>query len=283
MSYKMIEIDGDNAEDFSDYIDIDMQEQLDREFFRGIGAVDDSDSPVGAMVFELLDSESDEDTKSRIRLLKADSEDIENVILTEYKSKIEEEDVTESCFESSDKTMSDFLESNGFSMKVSEAMDIVLTVKDVKAVPLFAKERNFPPYIMSLSEVSAIQFRTFVKECLFKGHKGLLEDLAYISKSWFDQDLSSCIVTDGKVNGALLIKKAPSGLLFTMLFAAFGADSQQNLALLMGYSARKAIEDYPEDTKVVIRRHNVMVQKLAGKLFAGSKGEDVFMGKRSEE
>ena len=63
MSYKVVEIDSDNVEEYSKFIDQDLQEQLDREFFRGIGAVDDTDTPVGAMVYELLDYDSDEDTK----------------------------------------------------------------------------------------------------------------------------------------------------------------------------------------------------------------------------
>ena len=283
MSYKMIEIDSDNAEEFSDFIDEDLREELEREFFRGIGAMDEAGTPVGAMVYELKDLESEEDTKSRIRFLKAQNEEIENEILTEYAEAVRDEEVMESFFESPDRSMSEYLSANGFSTAVTEGLDIVITVDQIKNIPAILKGRSIPPYIMSLSEISALQFRTFVKECLFKGQKGLMEDLAYIPKSWFEQDLSACVVTDDKVNGALLINKSPSGNLYILLFTAFGADFQQNLALMMGYSAKKAMELYPEDTKIVIRRHDVKVKKLTGKLFATAKGAAVYSGTRKEE
>ena len=61
-----------------------------------------------------------------------------------------------------------------------------------------------------------------------------------------------------------------------------GPDYQKNLSLMMVYSARKILELYNDDTKIVIRRHNDMVKKLTDKLFAGNKGDTVLCGSRKE-
>ena len=282
MSYSLIEINGDNAEDFSDYIDIDMQEELDRVFFKGVGATDESGAPAGALVYELKNSESEEDTTSRIRLLKAKNEDVENELLTEYASVIRDDEVVESFYESSDESMSHYLESNGFSLRMSEALDVAIPIEDIKKISQLIKGRRFPAFIQSLSDVTVLQFRSFIKECLVKGRKGLMDDLAYIPKNWFESDVSACVVTDDKVNGVLLIKKAPSGTMFAVLFTAFGPDYQQNLGLMMAYSAQKITELYPDDATVVIRRHSPMVKKLTDKFFPSRKGEDVYSGNRAE-
>ena len=281
MNYE--EITKDDAENYSEYIDPDMAENLDRAFFRSIGATDDNDVPVGAIVYELKNSESEFDTKSRIRSLKADSEDVKNNLLEQYKSEIEEEEVEESFYESEDEVMSKKLEENGFSLEVAESLDVVLSLEDVKHLSESVKLKKLPSFITSLSETTILQYRQFTKKCLFNGKRGLLDDLAYLPKNWFEQDVSACAIEDDNITGVLLIKKAPSGKLFTLLYTAFGPDFQKTLALMMAYSAQKIVELYPEaDTKVVIRRHNEMVKKLTDKFFASCKGNMVYMGNRKE-
>ena len=283
MNYRLIEVDSENAEEFSPFLDDDMKEQLEREFFRGIGAVGEEGSPQGVIVYELKNYSSEKDTTSRIRHLSAAEDAAEAAILNEYASRIREDQVIESYYESPDQSMAHFLESNGFSMQVSEALDLVVKTEEIQRIPQILKGKKIPPYIKSISEITILQYRSFVKECLFKGYTGLMDDLAYIPKNWFETDVSACVVTDEKVKGCLLIKKSPSGLLFTMLFTAFGPDYRKNLGLMMAYSAQKIVELYAEDARVVIRRHNPMVRRLTDKFFAGNKGEEVYSGSRSEK
>ena len=101
---EVVHITESNADDFSAYIDEDMLDNLDRTFFRAIGALDDDGSPVGAMVFELKDSESEDDTKSRIRAMKVENDDVRDIIMSEYKSMVNEEEVVESFYEMPDDT-----------------------------------------------------------------------------------------------------------------------------------------------------------------------------------
>jgi hypothetical protein len=234
------------------------------------------------MVYELKDSESESHTKSRILILNAESEEVKNDLLTGYANVVEGEEVCESFYESPDKDLSRYLSTNGFSLQMNEGLDIAVTIEDIKKIFLLLKVKKMPRQIMSLSDISLMQYRSFVKECLFNGRRGLLDDLAYIPKAWFEQEISSCAVEDEKVRGVLLLKKAPSGLIFVNLFTAFGPDYQQNLGFMMAHTAQKIVEMYPDDTRVIIRRHNTMVKRLTDRFFAGNKGDEVFCGEREE-
>ena len=277
-----IEIDEDNAEDFSDYIDEDMIDNMDRTFFRGIGVADDDDMPLGALVFELINSESEEDTLSRIHSFKVENDEAKELILSEYEKLISEEDVAESFYELADEEMAMLLKDSGFSFDTSESADIVVNMSDIRRVAESVKSSRLPSFIGSLSAISIFQYRSCIKNCLFKGRYGLLEDLAYLPKNWFEQNVSACSLSDKAVDGVLLLKKAPSGMLSVLLYTAFGPDFQKSLALMMIYTARKILELYPDDTKLLICRHNDMVKKLTDKVFANSRGETVYKGKRKE-
>jgi hypothetical protein len=276
-----IEITCDNAEDFSAFIDEDMQENLDRVFFRGLGAVDDAGQTVGALVYELKDSESEDDTRSRIRVLSG-SDEVKEELMTRYTEDVSDEDVIESFYESSDEVMSKTLESDGFSFAQSEALDLPVTMESIQKIANMLKVNKMPDFIKPLSEVSILQYRSFIKNCLFKGNRGLVDDLAYLPKNWFEMDVSSCALDKDEVNAVLLLKRAPSGVLYVLLYTAFGPDAKKNLSFLIANTAQKLLENYPPETKIIIRRHNEMVTKLTAKLFAGVKGETVFSGSRNE-
>ena len=65
-----------------------------------------------------------------------------------------------------------------------------------------------------------------------------------------------------------------------VLFHASGPDSKIDLLSMIAFSARRAVENYPSDTRIVIRRHNAMVKALAAKLFAGRTGREAISGCR---
>ncbi len=278
---EFVEISADNAEEFEGYIDEDLAEDLDRAFFKGIGAVDGG-TPAGALVYELINSESEEDTKSRIRLLAGRDDEVKKELLKQYSEAVSEDEVTESFYEFSDEALAKDLSENGFSKEETESLDLVVTVADIKKLAAMFKNQKTPAYIQSISDTSVLQFRTFIKNCLFKGTKGIVEDLAYLPKTWYETEASACVITDDEVTGAMLLRKSPSGVLIPELYTAYGPDYQKNLALLLSACVLKVSELYPDDTKVVIRRHNDNVSKLTGKLFAGRKGDMVFCGTRAE-
>ena len=63
---------------------------------------------------------------------------------------------------------------------------------------------------------------------------------------------------------------------------ALEPDARVNLIYMIRYAINMAVEKYPEDTRVVLRRHNEMTRALVEKLFPGKKGETVLAGERRE-
>ena len=279
----LVEISADNAEEYRGFIDEDMIENLDRAFFRGLGVEDDEGEPAGALVFEIKNSESEEDTRSRIRLLNVSDEAVKGQQMEGYSEAVSEEEVVESFYESADESLPSELISQGFTKEESESQDLSVTVADVKKIAGMFKAIKTPSYITGLSDMSTKQFRSFVKNCLFNGKRGLLEDLAYLPKTWFEEEISSCALTDDELTGVLLFRQLPSGSLHAVLYTAFGPDFQRNLSLLLARTIQKVVELYPDDTVIVVRRHNDTVKKLMDKLFAGRAGARIYSGSRAEK
>ena len=280
---ELIEITEENADGFKDYLDPDIISELGRVFFRGLGAISSDETPVGALVYELINSENEEDTKSRIHRLKAADDTARDFLIAEYKMAVRDDEVIESFYETYDSDMVKALSAYGFSSESMESPDLHLTIEDVKRLDELRQGKKLPDYIQPLSKMTLLQYRAFVKNCFFNGHKGLVEDLAYIPMGWFDADISSCSFVDDKVDGMLLLRKMPEGNSVVMLFTAFGMDYQKNLGFLMIHSAQRIVEDCPADTKVIIRRHNDMVRRLTDRFFGNLKGDEVFYGSRQEE
>ena len=167
---------------------------------------------------------------------------------------------------------------DGFDISTGEGRDLVAKVADLR--PFTERKRKLSNKVKALDEILAIRFMQGITNCLFHGHKGLMEDLEYIDKSWFDEKISCCVITDGMVNGMLLIHRFPSGDLMPVLFTAMGPDSNKDLVRMFCYSCEKAVELYPEDTRILLRRYNDSVITLAKKLFEGRSGEKVVSGER---
>ena len=279
---EFVEITEENADEFSGFVDTDVSCNLGRCFFFGIGVVGDDDNPVGALVYELINYDSDEDTTSRIHSFAASDEEAAESLMAAYGEAVNAKDVTLSYYEMGDENADRYLGSRGFTSGRGESPDIVVTVGELKKMADLLSGKKLPPYVQSVSKISLMQYRSFLKTCLIKERFGILEDLGYLPMSWFERDVSSCSMADDKVDGVLLIRRLPSQTLEPCLFAAFGIDYQKNLGIIMLSSVQKVVEQYPEDTKVVIRRHNKNVKNLTDKFFPGKKGEEVYIGKRAE-
>ncbi len=278
---KIIEVTKSNAKEFEDFLGQDLVVDMSRNFYRGLAAVDDSGACHGTLVYELLDVDSDEDTKSRIRLLIGDDDEVKGQLQEEYRNTVTEDDVAKSFFETSESEVASFFEKLGFSNTSTESRELTFTVSELEKIPINRKAK-IPDYIQSLTEVSVIQYRNFVKRVIIKGHKGAVEDLAYLPINWFDRESSSCSVSDDKIDGLLLVRKTPSGELHPQLYTAFGPDYVKNLGFMLVNTVNYVLENYPRDAKVVIYRRNKEILTLTHKLLAGYKGEEVFMGIRDE-
>lgn len=280
---KFVEITEENTDDFSDLIDMDVICDIDRSFFFGIGVFDDDNIPRGALVYELLNYDSDEDTIGRIHTLAANDDEIFGLLMSNYEEAVDEKEIVKSVFLTDDKGKADYLGSCGFSFDFKESPDIVFTVGDIERVAAMLSGKKLPPYIKSMSDVSLKQYRDFIKHCLAKGRFGLLEDLGYLPMSWFERDFSSCSTADDKMDGGLLVRRLPSNTLEPCVFSAFGIDYQKNLGIMTISTAKKVFENYPADNKIIIHRHNDSVRKLTDKLLPDIRGKDVYICTRIEK
>ena len=276
----IIESTKENADDFSELLSPDLAEDMKRQFYRGYGAVDESGGVHGAIIYELFGVDLGGDVTSRIRLLEGDSQDTRDELKKAYTDGVAEKSISQSYYETPDVVMADDLVSIGFSKKEGEGRELVITLADVAKIPIDTGVK-LPSYIVSLGDVSVIQYRNFVKKAILKGTKGSVDDLAYLSRNWFEKDVSSCSVTDSKIDGVFLFRKTPSGVLQAKLYVAYGPEYVRNLGYMMVKTIQSGLEHYPPDTKISIERHSKEVVAMTKRLLAASKGEDVFLGSKN--
>ncbi len=282
------ELHESNIHKYKEIVGKDRAEDISRYFFRGIACFDDPDddseeSLKAAMIWELKSAESDEDTASEITWVYDAEPGSLEAALDEYSKRVRDEDVRRSFFELTDigNNEKDVLSLSGFNLSSAESRDLRICLKEFGE--LRALRRKAPNYIYNLGSIDSDQFEQGMIKIMFNQNAAALEDMYYLPKEWFDEKVSCCVMTDGCVNGFLLVHRYPSGLIRPVLFYSVGADSNYNLLDMMRYSVHAALAEYPDDTPVLIRRRTKSVSKLTDKLFPGKKGEAVISGKRIEQ
>lgn len=280
---EVIEISEDELDDFTPLLGKDLTEDVKRAYTNALGVMDDEDNAAGVLVYELLDSESAEDTKARINFVKSDSPEVVKELLDYYKkNKVGDEEIVESFYELDKEKSAKLLEGEGFSFEKKEDICISTTLEELEQTPL-GKKKELPDYVGSISSLTPAQFRDTLKQFLFKGYKGILQDIAFLPKNWYDNDISSCVISGGMVQGLFLIRKTPTGKLIPVLYYACGPDKKQYELHMLRYTASKAIDMYPGRTAVIIPRTSDFIRTLTDKLLPGQKGDEIFYGERKEQ
>ncbi len=264
----------------------DVMENLSRTWYHGVVVQDDSDERIlAAFVYEFKNADRDDKTtEAEIVWTYGDGAEVYKPLIEAYNTELSEQEAVRSYFEFPDdeehEGVCSFLSEEGFKTLKGESRDIFVTVEDLAGMKLSKKEPPF--YIKPISELTTRQYRNGIVDCLFQGRRGLVEDLAWISADWFEPDVSSCIVMDEKAKGFLLVHKTESGVLVVELLFAFSIDATKDLVELIKFAVRAAVEKYPPETKVLLRRHNDLVHALVEKLFPGRTGEKAIQGEREE-
>ena len=278
----VIKISDEDIEDFLPILGEDLAEDLKRVYFNGIGILDDDDEPTGAFVYELLNSESEEDTKSKLHLIKSATDEISDSLSAYYANTcVMENSIVESFYELPDESDAKLLVRSGFSLEKKEDDTLSITLEDLSKT-VVGKKKKIPDYIGNIEDLSILQFRKAVKEILFKGHSGILEDIPFLPKGWFDNQISACVNSGEKICGLFLIRRTPSGLLIPVLIFSFGPEFQKNLLYMIRYSTAQALNLYPPETMVKICRKNPATRALTNKLLPNSSETDIFFGTRKE-
>lgn len=273
----------DNIYDYMEWLDRDMAENMSRMYFRGIACHDDLDEILkAALIWELKSVETQEATESEIAWIYDDDQEYMDAAFDEYSERVSDDDVSRSFFESKDinKKTEGTLADRGFELTSKESRDLLIPLGEFRSLSILKK--NPPKFIHSLELVETTEFNEGMIRILFNKNVSGLEDLCYLPKEWYDQRVSCCVRTDGRINGLLLVHRYPSGTMRPVLFYSSGSDYRHNLLDMMRFSISSALDTYPDDTVVLIRRRNEYITALMTKLFPGKKGEPATMGQRLE-
>ena len=277
------EITEDNLDTFSDLLGEDLSDDIKRLYFRGIGVTDDEGNPLGALVCELQNADSEEERGSKICFLSSGSKEVFNEIDRLYKRHtVEMEEVLQSEYELTDEIEVGALREAGFSSKQTESETIILSLKDLASHKL-ARGKKPPDHVKSLGTLSILQYRDTIKQIIFMGHTGILEDIAYLPMHWFDVGISSCVMSGDRALGLFLIRRTPSGVLIPVFYSAYGAESKVNLLYMLQYTIREAIGTYPPETPVMVMRRNSFIRALTDRLLPDHAGAEVYYGTRKEK
>ncbi len=274
----------ENINDYSDYVDGDVAENMQRLYYRGIAGHDpDDNSLLTLLIWELKSAEDAEKTSAEFKWLYTADPSYISSLLDGYHKEALITEVKKTFFEdpSLDKESENALSGCGFTVKAVEGRNIDVTVDECRRLPLAI--RNAPPYVQSIGKLDDYEFYQGIMNILFKDDDPALEDIAYLPKTWYEPTVSCYTKTDGKVTGLLLVHKCPSGILTPVMLFAVGSDARINLVEMMRFSIRQAAETYSADTVIRIFRRNRSVKALSGKLFPGKKGEPAIAGVRAEK
>ncbi len=271
----------DNLGDFSGIIPPEVYYNMSRVFYRGLAVKNDGISAAIVWRYKNLEDDVIENEADIIWFSSSDTDSCDTLI-KEFINEIATEDVVRSYFEFPDLSDDDksIFEANGFDIEKRECMDIELTVADIAATPFASKKPA--GYVKSIEGLSEKQFKRGVTNCLFYNRKGILDDVAFLPKDWFDNQISACVVADDKVVGLFLLHKNAIGKLYVDLLFSSGAEYQIDMLNMIRFGIHACADKYPGETIAVVRRHSDETRELVSKLFPNVKGKEIFYGERRD-
>ena len=280
---EVIMLTEDNVAGFESYLTEDVAENIGRTYYRGLVVTED-DTPVAGMIWELKNVINEENVESHIKWLKIEREDAADPMFEKYGQMAMETSVkktTVSLPARTGKTEKAILKNKGFSVALMEGDQITARLSEIAQIE-FVKKIKKPESINPLRFITQRGFNSVLRRMMSLGHFGICEDLPYLPRSYFENDISCFSEVDGVINGLFLCHKYPSGKLEVSMIAAIGKDYVKILPYMIGVAVQNAIEIYPPDTEVIIDRHNYASLALGEKLFPRGFGIPIYVGERTE-
>ena len=277
---KVIDITAENLEEYRDILPEEYHEDIGRQYCHALALVKPKTKKANAAMFwEIRNAEvSDLDTIAEIHWYTTDDEENGKELLKSYEEICGNDHVKTSCFELEQLTDPELVSfrNHGYDIKNTDGSSVFATVEELSQLDIAQKKPN--DYVYSLSALTSLQFKQGIMNCVFHGNYGLLDDLPFLPKTRFDQDLSCCVMADGKVNGFLLIHHMREGCYSVELLYSDRLDAAINILNMIRYSIHTAKELCNPTDRVIIRMHNQNVTALVKKLFPGKIGPKVFRG-----
>ena len=274
----------ENKQEYEALIPPDEAENIGRAFYKGLAARgDDSGELQGALIWELKHAEKD-GVENEVHLSFVTATDTGRALFDGFKEAATEAKAVRSTVElpaGEGKEKRDLLSGEHFSFREKEAEELVVTIGDLASTKI-AKKSALPPFVKPLGMLMQRTFRRGIMNCIFHAKRDLLEDLATLPLKWYEPAVSCYVETDGKPNAFLLVHKTASGNLRIEMLAGFGADIRTNLLYLIRFSAMKAVETYPPETRIILPRRDDAARQLVSKVFPKRMGKQVLFGVREE-
>ena len=268
------------TKDYIGWIPEDYIKELSREYYRGM-ICNDGRRNESAIIWRLINFEDKEiPTEVEILWVKITDRQTGDGLLEAFEEFVRETDVYRVYFEFSSLGEAEtvLFKDHGFFIEKDESIDIRVTVGELLELKIAGKTP--PPYVMSLSEIIPRQYKAAVMNSVFHRKYGLLDDLSQLPMDRFDQEVSSCVITDGVVDGLMLVRQAAAGEYIVELLFAMEPDARIKLLNMIRHSIQAAEEVCDKDESVILRRHNAATRNLITKLFPDKKGADVMKGEK---
>ncbi len=136
----------DTINEYSELIDMDTAENMQRMYYRGIAELDsDGSRALSLLIWELQSVDSPGDTTSELKFIYAADPSCISSLLKDYQQEAMDEDVKKTVFEmkSLDNDRQAALKECGFTLTPAESRDIEVTLKDCLGLPI-ARRKAFP-------------------------------------------------------------------------------------------------------------------------------------------
>lgn len=280
---EVIRLNDENITRFSDFIPEDIAENINRTYYRGL-VVLEGDAPLAGMIWELRNNRNEDYRESHIVWLVVTDESAGSMLFEEYKSMITGEDIIRSTFAlpaRASKEEKAFLKSNGFSAELMEGDIITAKLSEVEELD-FLSRISCSEEVKPLVEVSQRGFNMALRRMVSRGFYGRCEDIEFLPRLFFENDVSCFFEEDGIITGLLLCHLTPSGKLFVEMMACIGKDYLKLLTQMIAKAVEGARGKYPPETEIMIDRHNNATLALGEKLFPRGFGIPVYIGNRDE-
>ncbi len=282
---EILELSEESAADYPEYIDADMAENLEREFYHGFLVMEEEgEEPAAGIIWQYHGLEDEGPVSSTIEWIRIFKPEAASPLFEEYKKRIADSHVTRSTvvIQVKDRKLEkEELKKAGFNVRLTEGDNIIVKLSDLSALPVM-NSRNVPDNIGTLGELTPKHVRNGIAKCVEAGKKGLCEDLQYLPMTWFEVDVSVYAEKDGEINGFLLFHKLPSGMISIQLMIGLDKDYKQNLVGMIRRFVINMENKYPPETKILLNRHNQASLQLTEKMLPRGFGIPVYAGGREE-
>ena len=142
--YQIQELTEDNIEYYTDYVGMDMADNIGRTYYCGLIASSD-DLPVSAMVWELKNKESDKDTESLISWIRVDDEGAFPELMAAYRERIlfDVKKSTAVIPVRDGKHIRGILKDEGFNLRLTESDMMHVKLYELSGMPFMQKLKNW--------------------------------------------------------------------------------------------------------------------------------------------